>query len=409
MTWAFSLHQNLLATKRGAYAFTDVLSTAEARRAYQEIRYWQGYAPTPLRDLKAVARRAGVRRVIYKDEASRFGLDSFKALGGAYAVARMLQSLLHRRLGRPVSMEELLSGTHKELAQNITVASASDGNHGRAVAAGAKRVGCRCTIFLHERVSRAREQAILNLGGQVVRTPGNYDDSVRAAKEAARVEGWYLVADTSDDPSDPVPALVMQGYASLVIETLAQLASAHDPLPTHVFLQGGVGGLAAAVISNLWERFGPEQTPTFIIVEPSRADCLYQSALHGRPTPATGDLDTVMAGLSCGEVSRVAWPIIKAGAEFFMTIDDEAAIECMRLLYRGSLGGGSIVAGESGVAGLAGLLAIANDRAGEALRRLRLGASSTVLLIGTEGATDQDIYEKLVCNAPAEVTGMDMS
>lgn len=406
VSWAFSLHQNLLATERGPYGFTDVLSVAAGQQAYQDIRLWQGYAPTPLRDLNVVAARAGVRRVLYKDEASRFGLDSFKALGGAYAVARLLQALMRRRLRRQVSMEELLSGAYSDFTRTITVACASDGNHGRSVAFGAKRFGCACTIFLHERVSHCREQAIVNLGAQVIRTPGNYDDSVRAAKRTAGEKAWYLVADTSDDASDPMPVFAMQGYTSLMIEALAQLTSAGHPLPTHVFVQGGVGGLAAAVISYLWEEMGPQRAPIFVIVEPSRANCLHQSAVHGRPTPVTGDLDTVMAGLACGEVSIAAWPIVQAGAEFFMTIEDDAAIECMRLLHRGALGGGSIIAGESAVAGLAGLLAIASDPAGEALGRLGLDPSSIVLLIGTEGATDPDIYEKLVGSAPAEVPGM---
>jgi diaminopropionate ammonia-lyase len=406
VNWAFSLYQNLPATERGPYAFTDVLSVAAGQQAYQDIRLWQGYAPTPLRDLNAVAARAGVRRVLYKDEASRFGLDSFKALGGAYAVACLLQALLGRRLRRQVSMQELLSGAYSDFTRTITVACASDGNHGRSVAFGAKRFGCACTIFLHERVSHCREQAIVNLGAQVIRTPGNYDDSVRAAKRTAGEKAWYLVADTSDDASDPMPVFAMQGYTSLVIEALAQLTSAGHPLPTHVFVQGGVGGLAAAVISYLWEELGPQRAPTFVIVEPSRANCLHQSAVHGRPTPVTGDLDTVMAGLACGEVSTAAWPIVQAGAEFFMTIEDDAAIECMRLLHRGALGGGSIVAGESAVAGLAGLLALASDPAGEALGRVGLDASSIVLLIGTEGATDPDIYAKLVGSAPAEAPGM---
>ncbi len=244
-------------------------------------------------------------------------------------------------------------------------------------------------------MSRGREQAITDLGAFVIRTPGNYDDSVREAMGTARSNGWHVVADTSNDPADEMSALVMQGYASLVIETLEQLRSAGDALPTHVFLQGGVGGLAAAVVSYLWEELGAGLAPVFIIVEPSRADCLYQSAINGRPTPAKGDLNTLMAGLSCGEVSRVAWPILEAGVEFFMTVPDLAAIDCMRLLRRGALGGGSIIAGESGVAGLAGLLAATNDPEGQLLRRLRLNASSTVLLIGTEGATDPEIYERL--------------
>jgi diaminopropionate ammonia-lyase family len=154
----------------------------------------------------------------------------------------------------------------------------------------------------------------------VIRTSGGYEDSVREAIGTSLSNGWHVVADTSNDPADEMPALVMHGYTSLVIETLEQLCSADGALPTHVFLQGGVGGLAAAVVSYLWEELGANQAPIFIIVEPSQADCLHQSALNGRPTPAKGDLNTLMAGLSCGEVSRVAWPILEAGVEFFMTV-----------------------------------------------------------------------------------------
>ena len=395
LTWTFELHRNGRAAERGAYPFTDILSVAEGRRAYQDMRNWRGYAPTPLRDLTGAAIRAGVARVLYKDEASRFDLGSFKALGGAYAVARLLQRLLSEQLNGPVSVDDLVSGAHTHLTRHITVACASDGNHGRSVAAGAQRFGCGCTIFLHEGVSRGREQAITGLGASVIRTSGNYDDSVREAIETSRSNGWHVVADTSNDSADEMPTLVMHGYTSLVIETLEQLRSAGGALPTHVFLQGGVGGLAAAVVSYLWEELGASLAPIFIIVEPSRADCLYQSAINGRPTPAKGDLNTLMAGLSCGEVSRVAWPILEAGVEFFMTVQDQAAIQCMRLLHGGALGGGSVIAGESGVAGLAGLIAATRDPQSQLLTRLRLNASSTVLLIGTEGATDPDIYKRL--------------
>jgi diaminopropionate ammonia-lyase len=393
--WTFALHRNARAAEREAYAFNDILSVAEGQRAYQEIRNWRGYAPTPLRDLTGMAIRAGVARVLYKDEGSRFGLGSFKALGGAYAVARLLQHLLSGQLERPVSVDELASGAYSEITRHITVACASDGNHGRSVASGAKRFGCGCAIFLHEGVSRGRAQAITDLGASVIRTPGSYDDSVRAAVRTSLANRWHVVADTSNDPADRMPALVMHGYVSLVIEMLEQLRSAGDALPTHVFLQGGVGGLAAAVVSYLWEELGASLAPIFIIVEPSQADCLYQSAVNGRPTPAKGDLNTLMAGLSCGEVSRVAWPILETGVEFFMTIQDQAAIECMRLLRRGDLGDASITAGESGVAGLAGLLAATKYPGAQLLTHLRLNASSTVLLIGTEGDTDPDIYESL--------------
>jgi diaminopropionate ammonia-lyase len=163
-------------------------------------------------------------------------------------------------------------------------------------------------------------------------------------------------------------------------------------------LQGGVGGLAASVIAHLWEELGPEQCPLFAIVEPDRADCLFQSAVHGKPTSASGDLRTVMVGLSCGEVSRPAWPIVHSGAEFFMKIDDGAALEAMHLLHRGELAGESIGAGASGAAGLAGLFAATSDPAGELARQLRLKESSVVLTIGTEGVTDPEIFERLAAS-----------
>jgi diaminopropionate ammonia-lyase len=394
--WTFSLYRNERAAARGSYPFADVLSAAEARCAHEEIRRWPRYAPTPLLNLQEAAARAGVRRVFYKNEAPRFGLGSFKALGGAYAVAQLLQSRLGHDLHRRVEAQELMSGAHRDITSRITVACASDGNHGRSVAAGAKLFGCACIVFLHEGVSRGRESAIIDLGASVVRTAGNYDDSVRAARNACEVQGLYLVSDTADDPAEPTPLKVMRGYATLVIETLEQLRADGEASPSHVFLQGGVGGLAAAVIAYLWETQGQNQTPTFVIVEPRRADCLYQSAACGRPTPAKGDLQTLMAGLACGEVSRVAWPILWSGAEFFLAVEDSAAVECMRLLYQGALGGASLVAGESGVAGLAGLLAVVNDPTDRARALLRLDSTSTVLLIGTEGATDPEIFRNLV-------------
>ena len=394
--WTFSLYRNVAAAARGPYPFADVLSVAEAQCAFEEIRRWPGYAPTPLLNLPDTAMRGGVRRVFYKNEASRFELGSFKALGGAYAVARLLQYRLSQDLQRRVDARELMNGAYRDMSGDIVVACASDGNHGRSVAAGAKLFGCGCSIFLHEGVSRGRERAIIDLGASVIRTAGNYDDSVRAARKACEAHGWCLVSDTADDPTERTPRLIMHGYATLVIETLVQLRALGEEFPTHVFLQGGVGGLAAAVIAYLWETWGESQTPIFFIVEPRRAACLYQSAACGRPTPAQGDLQTLMAGLSCGEVSRVAWPILSHGAEFFLTVEDSAAVECMRLLYRGAPGQASIVAGESGVAGLAGFLAVVNDASDGARALLRLDSSSSVLLIGTEGATDPEIFRSLV-------------
>ncbi|APX74740.1 Diaminopropionate ammonia-lyase [Achromobacter insolitus] len=380
----------------------DVLGGQAYALAEAQIRRWPGYQPTPLRDLSGLARAVGVAGIRYKDEGGRFGLGSFKALGGAYAVSRQLLRELAARLGRDdLSVDDLLSGRYRELTQAMTVTCATDGNHGRSVAWGAQRFGCQCVIYIHATVSEGRKRAIEQYGAQVVRTAGNYDDSVRqAAQDAARL-GRYVVSDTSYPGYMEVPKDVMQGYAVMADEALRQLREAGDgELPTHVFLQGGVGGLAAAVCAHFWEQLG-ERRPRFIVVEPDKAACLYESARAGKPVAVHGDLDTVMAGLACGEVSLLAWEVLHPGAQAFLTVDDEAALETVRLLADGKYGDAPIVAGESAVAGLTGCLAALAD---PALRdALGLDAGSRVLVFGSEGATDPELYQRIVGRSAAEV------
>ncbi len=347
------------------------LSLTAGEAALHTISRWQGYCPTPLLDLQQLAERLGVARVILKDESSRFGLGSFKALGGAYAVER-----LYRVLG----------------GGKPTFACATDGNHGRSVAWGAQRLGCDCVVYLHAGVTAAREEAIQALGARIKRVQGNYDDSVRKVAEDATQRGWAIVSDTSWEGYEAVARDVMQGYSVMLHELEQQGAG----LPTHVFVQGGVGGLAAAVLAHFWEMAGA-QRPKLTIVEPDAAACLMASARAGEMTAVRGELDTIMAGLACGEPSLVAWRLLHAGADAFMTVSDCEAIESMRLLA--SMG---VVAGESGAAGLAGALAVAQDA--DASSRLGIDRSSTVLLLNTEGATDPQLYQSLVagkCQAQA--------
>lgn len=332
--------------------------------AHAEITSWDGYAPTPLVSLADIAREAGVARIDYKDESGRFGLGSFKALGGAYAVLRQV-----RGAGRP--------------AADIVVTCATDGNHGRSVAWGAKRFGCRCVIYIHETVSQGRADAIAAYGAEVRRVPGTYDDAVRQAAQDAAANGWIVVSDTSYPGYVDIPRDVMQGYTIMADEVLGQMAAP----PTHVFLQAGVGGLAAAVCGHLWETLG-DRRPRTVIVEPDRAACLFESARTGKATNVGGALDTAMAGLACGETSILAWEILEEGAEDFMTVTDEAAFACMQLLAP------RVVAGESAVAGLAGLLGAAARP--DLARRLGLDENARVLLIGSEGDTDPALYRKIV-------------
>jgi diaminopropionate ammonia-lyase len=357
--------------RRGAYgprerAVMDEPGFAAARAA---ITAWPGYAPTPLVALPGLSAALGVARVHLKDESGRFGLRSFKALGGAYAVER--QMALH--------------------GPGITVTCATDGNHGRSVAWAAQRFHCRCVIFVHGGVSEGRRAAIVSLGAEVRVVRGNYDDSVRAAAQAASREGWLVVSDTSYEGYERIPRRVMQGYGVIAIEAIRQLPPCASP--THIFAQAGVGGMAAAVLATFWHHFGAAR-PKFIVVEPECADSHLRSAQSGRLVAIEGQLDTIMAGLSCGEVSPLAWRVLEGGADAFAAIADQAAVESMRLLARPPRGDPPIVAGESAVAGLAALRGAMADP--DAAAQLGLGQGSLVLLWGTEGATDRVVYERLV-------------
>jgi diaminopropionate ammonia-lyase len=373
-----------------------VVSLERFADAWGEIRSWPGYRPTPLVALPGLAGALGLGAIRYKDESRRFGLKSFKALGGAYAVLRVLQSYLAEHGAAGVSAAELIAGGHRDLCRKMTVACATDGNHGRSVAWGAEMFGCRCTIYLHSHVSRTREREIAKYGAEIVRVAGNYDDSVRQCAADAEAQDRVLIADTSAGGQDvSVPATVMQGYTIMAQEILDQLG---DTRATHVFVQGGVGGLAGAVAGHLWETLG-EKRPRIVVVEPSRADCIYRSIEAGKPTPVPGDFDTFMACLAAGEVSPAAWPLLAAGVDDVITLPDEAAAEAMRLLAGGVAEDPALVAGESGAAATAGLVAAGLDP--ELGRALGLDGSAAVVVIGSEGATDEASYAEVV-GEPAE-------
>jgi diaminopropionate ammonia-lyase len=377
----FSLFPNPRAGTPGVVT----LPAAGFRRAKAEITGWEGYAPTPLHDLPNIARNAGLGLVRLKDEADRFGLGSFKALGGAYAVANVLADELARRcVAASATSADLAAGRYAAATAALTVTCATDGNHGRSVAWGAARFGCRCVIFVHAGVSQGRIDAIARFGAEIRVVRGTYDDAVRAASHAAVAHDWFIVSDTSWAGYTDVPRTVMQGYRLMADEAADQWEGPH---PTHVFIQGGVGGVAAAVAAHMRARYSP--TPELVVVEPDRAACLLASAELGQPTAIPGDLDTLMAGLACGEPSLLAWAELERAAAAFMAIPDEAAVACMRLLAR--LG---IVSGESGAAGLAACLLAAADPAARAT--LGLDADSRILAFSTEGATDPDLYHRLV-------------
>lgn len=374
---------------------------AVARRC---IAAWPGYQPTPLVDLPGLARALTIGRLSYKNEAARFGLRSFKPLGGAYAVERCLLRVVAEKTGRPdIAPAEILDGSHKDIVGQVTVTAATDGNHGRSVAWGARMFGCRCVIYINEAVTEARAQAIAAYGAEVRRNPGSYDDAVREAFAAARREGWHVIPDTPGDSYGngtvaDAPRDVTQGYAVMAAEAIEQLTE--GVVPSHLFLQAGVGGMAAAVCAEFWETFGTKR-PKTVLVEPEQCACWFASLKKQQPTPIAGDTDSFMSGLACGEVSQLAWDILQPGAAAAMTLPDAAAEGTMRLLAAGIHGDPPLVAGESGVAGVAALIAAAQDES--ARRELGLTPGSHVLLIGSEGATDEELYRKVVGRCWQEV------
>jgi diaminopropionate ammonia-lyase len=357
----------------------DVMSRADRERALATIRAWSGYRPTPLIDLPGLARTCGLGRVRLKHEGKRFHLRSFKALGGAYAVQR------------------LIAERGEAAKATLTVCCATDGNHGKAVAWGAQQAGIRCVIYLHAHVSQGREDAIAAFGAEIRRVDGTYDDSVRQAARDAETHGWTVISDTSWDGYATIPAWVMQGYTVMIAEIIDQLGG---DKPSHLFVQGGVGGLPAAVVAPFWDDWGADR-PLPVVVEPHAADCLYQSAVAGRLTEAEGNLDTVMACLSAGEASPLAWQVLDHGAAAFMSMEDRFAVDAMIALAAGTSGDPPLVVGESGSAGVAALMAL-TDRDG--MRgQLGLDESANVLVIASEGATDPDIYRKVVGRTPEAV------
>ncbi|MDR2328651.1 MAG: diaminopropionate ammonia-lyase, partial [Comamonas sp.] len=387
--------------QRSAYP-ADLQAIMCVERAQESRRWlssWQGIArqATPLRDLPGLAQQLGIASFSLKDESLRSSLGSFKALGAPVALVRQIL-----RLHPGLEPAAILSGRYAEQLQGYTVISATDGNHGRSLAAAARDAGCGCQIVLHAQVSAERELAIAAYGAEIVRIAGNYDASVEEAARLAQVNGWQVISDTSYEGYEDIPRDVMQGYSTIAAEFIEQTGTQPGGTSafSHVFLQGGVGGMAAGLASYLWEVHGA-QRPRLVVVEPAQADCLLQSAIQGRPAQATGSVDSVMAGLACGETSPLAWRFLDPSVDYFMTVEDDAAVAAMRTLALGVGGDIPVVAGESGVAGLAALQVLRDDAVGWAA--LGLDAQSRVLIINTEGATAPQVYAELVGEPAAAV------
>ncbi len=366
-----------------------VLSMDDATAALEEISQWPNYQPTPLLKLDQLAQHVGCAEVLYKDESLRFGLGSFKALGGAYAVLRLVAHEYKAQHGKAVSLATIRQGQLADFTNAMTITTATDGNHGRSVAWGARNAGCNCRIYIHREVSEGRKQAMEALGAAVIRIDGDYDESVRHCAAESAQNGWHVVSDTSYGDYMTVPRDVMAGYTVIGSEVLQQA----DRPVTHLFVQVGVGGLAGAVAARFWLEYN-DQRPTIVLVESTHADCWLQSLRQQKPIAVSIDHETVMAGLSCGEVSLLAWEILSQCADHVITLPDHDVPPAMKLFADGQMGGGSIEAGECAVPGALALLCCER---GSALREsIAIGEDSRVLLLGCEGATDPVVYKQLL-------------
>lgn len=373
------------------------LSEDGRRQAERVICALPGYQPTPLVALSALAQARGVAALHVKDEGRRFHLTSFKALGGAYAVVSMVLAEAGKRLGRTIEPDEIASGSIRAVARDLTFCCATDGNHGRSVAWGAQLAGATCGIFIHAGVSAGREAAMAALGAVMTRIDGSYDDSVALAAREADKNGWIVVSDTAWPGYEDIPLTVMQGYTVMAGEALDALAEA----PTHIFVQAGVGGMAASVAAYARCRFGPAR-PKIVVVEPARAACLYESACQDRLVTIPHSRPTVMAMLECATPSPLGWEVLRHLADGYVTLDENEAIDAMRLLAGPAADDPAVVAGESGGTGLAGFLQCMSDR--RAREHLGLDGKSRILVFNSEGATDPDIYRSIVGRAPDRVS-----
>ena len=394
LKWVYSNWSNTPIKEKAATSF---LSEQESAEVVNFHRSFPQYSVTPLHSLDSLAKEFGVKKIWVKDESFRFGLNAFKGLGGSYAIGKYLSEKLGMSM-RTVTFGFLRSQQVKEQLGEITFVTATDGNHGRGVAWAAKQLGHKAIVYMPQGSSTVRLENIRAEGAEATITDLNYDDTVRLASQRAEENGWVLVQDTAWDGYEEIPAWIMQGYTTIISEAVAQIVATGDIRPTHVLLQAGVGSFAGSMLGYLAEKFGVE-CPVTVIMEPNKADCLYKSiaAGDGEPHAVTGALNTIMAGLACGEPSTVSWGILKDYAQLFVSCPDYVAARGMRILANPLGDDPRVISGESGAvgAGLISLLAETGELR-EAAKKLNLNQDSKILMISTEGDTDPSSYRNIV-------------
>jgi len=358
----------------------------------------EAYRPTPLLYLPSLADSLGVREVLVKDESHRLELNAFKVLGASYAIYRFVKREWEKRFKESFEIRCLFDGRAREALGEITFCTATDGNHGRAVAWMAARTNQPAVIYVPDNTVQSRVQSIADEGATVIAVNGSYDDAVQRTAIDARGSGWQVISDTAYPGYVEIPAWVMAGYTTMFREIEVMLAGRDEPPFDLVFVQSGVGSLAAAATWYYVSQYG-EHRPKLISVEPTDADCLLGSArsTDGRMRSTRSQQNSIMAGLNCGTPSVVAWPIIKQGIDLFISISDRHCEEAVRRYYYPTGDDPRIVSGESGAAGLAGLLALDKENAFAGVgEKLGIGADSRILLINTEGATDPVSFQEII-------------
>ena len=356
-----------------------------------------GYEITPLVSLERLAEKLGVSKIYVKDESKRFGLNAFKGLGATYAIARLLCEKLDVDIDS-IDYNYFKLPEVKEKIKDMVFVTATDGNHGRAVAWAAAQLGCSSIVYMPKGSSLRRLQHIKDTGAEAYITDVNYDDTVRLAKKKANEIGGALVQDTAWEGYEKVPNWITQGYTTMAAEAIDQMKSDGGIKPTHVFLQAGVGSFAGGILGYFTNIYKDEPTVT-VIAEPENAACIYKSALtdDGRPHSVTGDLNTIMAGLACGEPNTVTWPILRDFAKIYVSCPDYVAAKGMRILAAPSGNDKKVISGESGAVGL-GLLTLLLEK--EELKplkeKLKLNENSVIICFSTEGDTDPEQYRAII-------------
>ncbi|MFT9498185.1 diaminopropionate ammonia-lyase [Anaerosolibacter sp.] len=373
------------------------LSTDEIDQARSFHRKFESYQPTPCISLDQLAAYLGVDKLWVKDESYRFGLNAFKVLGASYAIGKFLANKLNTDI-KELSFERLKSKETRDKLGEITFTTATDGNHGRAVAWAARELGQKAVVYMPKGSSQERLNAILATGAEASITDLNYDDAVRLAAENAEKFGWHVIQDTAWEGYEEVPGWIMQGYGTIGAEVQEQLKEQGIEKPTHIILQAGVGSFAGAIQGYYAALFG-EDRPITIILEPEKAACIYKSAQigNGKPHAVTGDLNTIMAGLACGEPNPIGWEILRDYSDAYFSCCDYIAEKGIRVLANPLPGDMKIISGESGAVGIGLMNMLREDQRYEhLLEALKITKDARILVISTEGDTDPESYRRIL-------------